>query len=285
MERSSEFREGLQRELPVWQAEGILTPGAARALTVRYELDEVAAFAAGGPGRAGRLAAAAGIAIAVALAAALHAAGLRDGALLPLVSLAALFTTAPLVARGEALAPAAGGLRGSGRAVFYAAAWLLSFVPAADALRLQTGFASPGLLAALPAFLLAGAAVLAGLRRGGGDPHALGEAMLLVATVLAFAAGLSLDEGTGTALVANLALAFLAVGRIVRGLSWLARAPFLEGLAVAAVLVASRAADVVHSSLARGVAVALVLVGADVAALLFERRRSRAPAPVRLDAV
>ena len=39
MELSREFREGLRQELPVWEADGILTPGAARALHARYDLD------------------------------------------------------------------------------------------------------------------------------------------------------------------------------------------------------------------------------------------------------
>jgi hypothetical protein len=99
--------------------------------------------------------------------------------------------------------------------------------------------------------------------------------MLLVATTVAFAVGLSLDTGNGTALVATMALAFLAVGRIVRGLSWGARAPFLEGMAVATVLVASRAFDVFPSLwIAVGVTVGCVGV-AGLAVNGFERRRSR----------
>ena len=39
------------------------------------------------------------------------------------------------------------------------------------------------------------------------DAHARGEAMLLSATVVAFAAGLFLETGAGAAVVANLALA------------------------------------------------------------------------------
>jgi hypothetical protein len=104
--------------------------------------------------------------------------------------------------------------------------------------------------------------------------------MLLTATCVAFAAGLSLDTGSGTALVATMSLAFLAVGRIVRGLAFLTRAPFLEGIAVAAVLVASRAFDVFPSLwISVGLAVA-VLAGAAFAVATFERRRARAAAPV-----
>ena len=36
--RSREFREGLRQELPVWEADGIVTPGAARALLARDAL-------------------------------------------------------------------------------------------------------------------------------------------------------------------------------------------------------------------------------------------------------
>jgi hypothetical protein len=111
------------------------------------------------------------------------------------------------------------------------------------------------------------------------DAHVRGEAMLLVATVVALAAGLSLDTGDGTAIVATMSLAFLAVGRIVRGLSWLARDAFLEGIVVATLLVASRAFEVFPSTwIAVGAAV-LCAIAAGGAVLGFERRRARAPAP------
>lgn len=284
MERSREFREGLRRELPTWVEEGVLAPGAARALRVRYDLESESGDALPAPerDRSGLLAAAAGIAAAVTLAATLL--GVRDGVLLPPVALAAAFAAAPLVARGAELARAAASLRTVGRVLFYLAAWALSFVAIADAVRLRVGPTSPGLLAAVPAFVLAAAAVIAGLRRADVEPHARGEAMLLAATVVAFAAGLSLEDGAGAAIVANLALAFLAVGRIVRGLSWLSRAPFWEGLVVATVLVASRVLDVVGAPWLRVAALALVVAGAAVFGLVFERRRGRAPVPANLHA-
>ena len=277
MEGSGEFREVLRRELPVWEGDGILTPGAARALAARYDLEDTSVPAAPARDRTGPLAAAAGVGVACTLAAALL--GVRDGVLLPLVALAAAFAAAPLVARGDAFAPAASALRGVGRALFYLAAWALSFVGVADAVRLQPGLASPGLLAAIPAFALAAAAALMGLRRTDVEPHARGEAMLLVATVVAFAAGLSLENGNGAAIVANLALAFLAVGRVVRGLSWLARGPFWEGLLVAVVLLVSRVLDVADATWLRAAGVAIVIAAASAFALAFERRRARAPSP------
>jgi hypothetical protein len=276
MERSREFREGLGRELPVWEAEGILTPGAARALAARYELGGEAAPAIARD-RTGPLAAAAGIGLASTLGAALL--GMRDGVLLPLVALAAAFAAAPLVARGDAFAPAAAALRGVGRALFYLAAWGLSFVAVADAVRLRVGLLSPGLLAAIPSFGLAACAAVAGLRRADVDPHARGEAMLLVATVIAFAAGLALDTGKGAAIVANLALAFLAAGRVVRGLSWLARGPFWEGLLVGAVLLASRLFDVAHAPWTRGAGLVFLAGAVLLSGLGFERRRARAAGP------
>lgn len=277
MERSREFREGLRRELPAWTDEGVVTPGAARALAARYDLDVAGTPTSAERDRTGPLAAAGGVAAAVTLAAALS--GVRDGVLLAPVALAAAFAAAPLVARGPALAPAAASLRCVGRVLFYVAAWALSFVVVADAVRFRAGATSPGLLAAVPAFVLAAAAVIAGLRRGDVEPHARGEAMLLAATVLAVGAGLALETGRGAAIVANLALAFLAVGRIVRGVSWLARAPFWEGLVVASVLVASRAADVVAAPGLRLAAIGAVATAALVAGLAFERRRARTPAP------
>ncbi len=279
MEKSREFREVLRQELPVWEGDGLLTPGAARALAARYDLED-----AGAPApepardRTGPLAAAAAIGVACTLAAALL--GVRDGVLLPLVALAAAFAAAPLVARGDAFAPAASALRAVGRVLFYLAAWALSFAAVADAVRLRVGLASPGLLAAIPAFALAAAAAVMGLRRTDVEPHARGEAMLLVATVVAFAAGLSLETGHGAAIVANLALAFLAVGRLVRGLSWLSRGPFWEGLLVGTVLLASRLLEVTDVNWVRAVGVAILIAAAAAFGLSFERRRARTPGPV-----
>jgi hypothetical protein len=275
MERSREFIDGLRRELPIWKTEGIVSEGAARALVARYDLDEGATAAP--RDRTAPFAAAAAIAVVLALAAALLLSGVGDGVLLPLASLAAAFAATPLVVRGTHLGVAAQGVRTLGRILFYAAAYTLSFTPVADVARFRTGLASEGLLAAVPPFLLAAVAVMTGGRRADVDPHARGEAMLLAATVVAFAAGLSLDTGSGTALVATMALAFLSVGRIVRGLAFLQRGPYLEGVAVATVLVASRAFDVFPS---RWISIAIasaVLVAAGAAVVGFERRRARAP--------
>ena len=284
MERSREFVDGLRRELPTWLADGIVTEGAARALQARYELapDE---SRAGALDRTGSVAAAAAVAVVLALAAALLLSGIRDGVLLPLAALAAAFTTAPLVVRGAQVASAAQGVRTIGRILFYAAAYALSFVWIADLARFQTGLQSEGVLAALPPLLVAAAAVGVGHRRADVDAHARGEAMLLVATVVALAAGLSLDTGNGTALVATMSLAFLAVGRIVRGLAFLARAPFLEGIAVATLLVASRAFDVFPSRWLSLAIVASVLVAAAAAVVGFERRRTRPAASVGVPTV
>jgi hypothetical protein len=231
--------------------------------------------AAGGQ-RTGASAVAAGLAVAGALAAALSGMGLADGALLPMVALAAVLASAPLAFRLPALAQAAAALRTLGRVLFYPAAWAFSFVPLADALRFRSA-ASPGLLASIPLLLLALVVLSRGLSRDDVDAHARGEAMLLAATVVAFGAGLGLDTGVGTALVANLALAFLAAGRIVRGLSWRERGPFLEGLLVAAAVGASRARDVARPGWPRAAAVAAVIVAAGLVWALFERRRARAP--------
>jgi hypothetical protein len=277
MERGREFVEGLRREMPEWQRDGIVTPGAARALAARYDLDDRASPAR--RDRTGSMAAGAGLAVVLALALALFWSGVADGVILPLMALAAAYAATPLAVRGEALAPAAHALRIEGRILFYAGAYALSFVRFAEATRFQSGLASEGLLAAAPPLLVAVAAVATGLRRADVDAHARGEAMLLVATVIAFAAGLSLDTGGGTALVAAMSLAFLAVGRIVRGLSWSSRAPFVEGVCVAAVLVASHAFDVFPSAwIATGVA-AGCFAAAAAAVIGFERRRARAPAP------
>jgi hypothetical protein len=183
------------------------------------------------------------------------------------------------VLRGAALAPIAAAIRGVGRAVFYGVAFLLSFVSVAEALRMQPG-ATPALTASLPCLLLALGAAALGLRRRDVEAHARGEAMLLTAAAVAFAAGLFLETGTGAAVVANLSLAFVAAGRLVRGVSWLARGPFYEGLVVAAVLAASRIASVPLEGWPRAPGVFLAGIAAVAAGVCFERRRSRASPPV-----
>jgi hypothetical protein len=275
MERSQGFAEALRRELPTWEKEGLVTAAAARVLAERYTLDSAAAR-----GRSS-LAVFAAIALTLTLAAALLLSGVGDGVLLPLTGLAGVFASMPLVVRGDALSPAASAVRTLGRFLFYACAYALSFVQLADTARFRTGISSEGVLAAVPPFLLGVAAVWSGWSRSDVDPHTRGEAMLLVATVLAFAAGLSLDTGAGTALVATMALAFLSVGRIVRGLTSLCRASFVEGVGIAALLVASRGFDVFPPRWLATVVAIAVVCAAIGAVIGFERRRARIPAADR----
>jgi hypothetical protein len=289
MEHAREFREELRGELPAWQADGILSPGAARALASRYGLEKVeprrTSAVTAAKDRSGLVAGVAAVLVACALLLALVPSPehLRGGALLPVASLGAALAATPLALRGDALAPVVSALRSTGRWVFYLAAFAMSFVPIAEGLRLRSA-ASAGLLAAIPTFLFAAGAVVAGLRRTEVDAHARGEAMLLAATVLAFTAGLFLEGGIGTAVVANLALAFLAAGRIVRGVSWLTRGPFWEGLVVATVLVANRSIDVGVPGWPRAAGAFLVVVAAIAAGLFFERHRAHAPGAARLHA-
>jgi len=273
MERSPAFAEALRHELPSWETDGIVTADAARALAARYGLAPV------GPARdrTGPLAIVAALAVTLTLAAALLLSGIGDGVLLPIAALAAVFASMPLAVRGDALDPAASAVRNLGRLLFYAAAYALSFAQLADLARFRTGVSSEGLVAALPLFLVGVAAVWSGWRRTDVDAHTRGEAMLLVATVLAFAAGLSLDTGAGTALVATMALTFLAVGRIVRGLTSQCRASFLEGVGIATLLVASRGFDYFPSAWVASVVAVAGVVAAAWAVIGFERRRTRIP--------
>jgi hypothetical protein len=155
------------------------------------------------------------------------------------VSVAAALVAAPLAFRAPAAARLAAAARITGRLSFYVLALLLSFSVVAARLRFVDGF-PPQLVPALVPFLAAAAFLLAGLRDPGVDSLARGEAMLVAATALAFLLGLSLETGRGAALVASLAIAFLALGRIVRGVSWRARASLAEGLVLGALLGAAR---------------------------------------------
>jgi hypothetical protein len=152
---------------------------------------------------------------------------------------------------------------------------LLSFHDVASHLRFEQGLTREVALGVLPLLAAVAAALAVGLRRDDVDPLARGEAMLLGATVLAMGAGLSLEAGRGAVVVANLALAFLAIGRIVRGLSWLARGPFWEGMAVAGVVVASRFLEIETRLWLKGAAFIACGVLVIAAGVAFERRRAR----------
>ena len=270
---SRDSSEGLRKE-PAPISDETVSPGGARALAPRRELEGPERPGARDPNRAVAGASAAVLACAPVLAFA--PSRFQDGSLLPIAALAAAFTSAPLVVRGDALAPPAAALRAVGRVTFYLVAFALSFAPIADALRFRSA-TSPGLLAALPPLLLALCAIVLSLRRHEVEARARGEAILVTTAVLAFAAGLLLETGVGVAVAANLALAFLAAGRIVRGVSSMARGAFWEGLLVAAVVAGSRVAEVPLEGWPRATSAFLVAAGTTAAGLLFERRRTREP--------
>ncbi len=215
------------------------------------------------------------VGVALTLASALDALH-ADAAVLPLIAaLGAALAAAALVVRDPARLPLGAAARLLGRLAFYGAAYLLSFHELASHLQLEQGVTRDLALGVVPLLAAAGAGLAAGLRRDDVDPLARGEAMLLAATVLAVVAGLSLEAGRGATLVANLALAFLAIGRIVRGLSWLARGPFWEGMAVAGVLVASRFLEIETRLWLKGAAFIACGVLVLVAGVAFERRRAQ----------
>lgn len=183
---------------------------------------------------------------------------------------------APLQARSDTARRLAGAARLTGRLAFVGAAWALSFADLAREVRLQWPLPGVVLAAAGPALALALAALAIGLRRDDVEPLARGEAMLLFATVLAFAAGLSLETGRAASLVANLVLAFLAAGRIVRGLSANRRAPFWEGMAIAGLVLVTRFLENDLPLWVRGTAFLVAGLVVIVAGAWFERRRARA---------
>jgi hypothetical protein len=167
------------------------------------------------------------------------------------VAVAAALVAAPLAFRAPAAERLAAAARITGRFSFYALALLLSFGAVAARLRFSSGF-PPMLLSALLPFLVAAAFLASGLRRPEVDSLARGEAMLVAATAVAFLLGLSLETGKGAALVATLAVAFLAVGRVVRGVSWRARGALVEGIAVATLLLLARLAELLGPASLRG---------------------------------
>ena len=200
---------------------------------------------------------------------------------LALASLAAALAStplaaAPLAARGDAGARLTAALRPLGRLGFLAVAYVLSFEELARHVRLVGRWPPEALLAAGPAFAFAVAAGVTGHRRAEADPLARGEALLLTATVVALGAGMLLEGGTGTALVANLVIAFVAAGRIVRGLTTLERGPFWEGIAVAGLLTVTRFVSLEGQLWLKGAGFIACGAAVMIAGVTFERRRARA---------
>jgi uncharacterized membrane protein len=183
---------------------------------------------------------------------------------------------APLGARGDTGARLSGALRPVGRLGFLAVAYVLSFAELARHVRLDGRLPLEAVVAVGPALAFAVAACATGLRRLDVDPLARGEAMLLTATVAALGAGMLLPRGAGTALIANLLIAFVAAGRIVRGLASLERAPFWEGIAFAGLLGVTRFVALDVELWLKGAG--FIACGAFVmaAGVTFERRRARA---------
>jgi hypothetical protein len=196
---------------------------------------------------------------------------------LALAAIGAAFAAAPLAASGTRGARIAAPLQICGRVLFYLAALSLSFTDVADAVRLPR-WPPAALAAVVPAVLVAAALVAAGLRRRDVDPLTRGEAMLLTATAIALAIGHALPTGTGTALVANLALAFVAVGRIVRGSSTRDRSSFYEGAGLVAALACARVLELRPPAWLAAVLVLAIGAALAAAAFRFERRRARAGA-------
>lgn len=201
-------------------------------------------------------------------------------ALLAAALMAAPLGAPALAARGDTAAYLAGAARPLGRMALYVVAYLLSFAELAEDARLDwipRQDLAPVLVATVPAAVLALAALVYARRHADQDPLARGEAFLAAGTAFALGAVLSIPENTGggAALVANLALAFLAAGRIVRGLSALRRGPFWEGIAVAGLLVLSRFLELEFELWLKGAAFIVCGVGVFAAGFAFERRRLR----------
>ena len=164
-------------------------------------------------------------------------------ALVPL-TVGATLGALPLVAREPREERLFGAARVAGRVIFLAVALALSFASVARRAHVDAPGSPTLLLAVVPLALVAALLLGAGLRRANVDPLARGEAMLMVAALPALYAGLSLEDGRGAVTVANLAVAFLGLGRIVRGKAS-GRLPVLvEGVVIIALLTAARILEV-----------------------------------------
>lgn len=162
--------------------------------------------------------------------------------LVPL-AIGALLAALPLVARDAREEQRFGLARVAGRAIFLVVALVVSFGKVAQALHVGAPGSPALLLAVGPLAVIAALLLLAGLRRDNVDPLARGEAMLMVVALPAIYVGLSLENGRGAVIVANLAIAYLGTGRVVRGRSSGDKGALFEGVAVIAALLAARALE------------------------------------------
>jgi hypothetical protein len=149
----------------------------------------------------------------------------------------------PLAARDPRQEQFASAARVAGRLVFLAVALALSFGKVARAARIDSPGSPTLLLAVVPLAVIAALLLVAGLRREQVDPLARGEAMLMVVALPAVYAGLCLEGGRGAILVANVSVAYLGLGRIVRGRASGQRAVLVEGVAILGLLVLARLAE------------------------------------------
>ena len=163
--------------------------------------------------------------------------------LVPL-TVGATLAALPLVARDSREEQGAGIVRVIGRVLFLAVALFVSLAKVARAAHIAAPGSATLLLAVGPLALVAALLLAAGLRREKVDPLARGEAMLMVVALPAVYAGLSLENGHGAVLVANVAVAYLGLGRILRGRASGNRSVLVEGVVILAVLVAARLAEV-----------------------------------------
>lgn len=192
------------------------------------------------------------------------------------LAVGAVLAALPLGVRTDEESRLAGAGRVAGRLAFLFFSWILSFGEVAREARLEHGGPRELLMAVLPLALLAGVLLASGLRREKIDPLARGEAMLMVVSLPALYAGLCLQDGRGAVIVANLAIAFLGLGRIVRGLSALQRGPFWEGVLALAILIVSRFFEIEHLLWLKGAAFIACGIAITLGAMTFERRLRRA---------
>ena len=201
-----------------------------------------------------------------------------DAWALPPLLLGVALLALPLLG-AERDAPLTGALASAGRLGFEVVAYALSFASIARELRLESLqryrhiWRGAGIEALVPPLFLAVPLLALGLLRRRGGTRALASEAAAGLAAVAILAGAIVPSPQLVAWAANLALAALAVLRLVEGLSTLRRAPFWEGLAVGALLLISRFLEIEHLLWLKG----LGFIGCGVlvtwGAVRFERAR------------
>lgn len=171
--------------------------------------------------------------------------------------------------------PLAGAAAALGRIALYVLAYWLSFAEGADAMLKEPTWTRAWITCGLPPALAAAALLLWPGRAAAGDRAVRATAWVATAFAALYTVLVQADvEAALLVLAAHAAILGVAGIRIAHGLRTRLRAPFWEGLAVAAIVACSRFLEIDSMLWLKGILFIACGVAVTFAALVFERRLS-----------